>query len=177
MKHIASFWFPLIKIIFIVYIFCIHNNCFSDNSVKEFYGSSPNGMAILESDLPNLRTTQIYRDAENNAIADGICRAIKFMNMIIIPVSAIMFSVIGISAFQGNLKWSIFVTFAIGIGAFKAAGTILELFVPGVGLHFNCSCATYKRMRILIQKKNSTVQEWKIVDVKTGLDEDCNRID
>ena len=80
------------------------------------------------------------------------------------PLFAFMFSVLGLKAYQGELKWSVFLTFAIGIVVFKAAGPILEFIIPDLGLKFGCKCAT------TLQIRNA---DGKIHEYETGLNEDC----
>ena len=106
----------------------------------------------------------IYTVSENNGIADAICRAIDIATQLMVPLFAIMFSVVGLKAYQGKLEWSMFVTFAIAIAAFKGAGTILEFFLPDMGLQYGCKCATVRYIR----DTNGLVKRYS-----TGLTEDC----
>ena len=106
----------------------------------------------------------VYRHAENNVIASSICKAIDMGITLMIPLFAIMFCVIGLQIFQGQVKWTIFLTFFVGIAAFKGAGSILEFFMPNMGLEFGCKCATYRYVRD---------QHGVITAQGTGLDERC----
>ena len=107
----------------------------------------------------------IYRLAEDNGIAQSICRAIDIGTILMIPMFAIMFSILGLSAYQGNVKWSTFVTFALGIAAFKAAGTIAEWFMPEMGLQYGCKCAIERKIRNV----DGVVERYA-----TGLNYDCS---
>ena len=106
----------------------------------------------------------VYIHAENNVIASSICKAINMGITLMIPLFAIMFCIIGLQIFQGQIKWTVFLTFFVGIAAFKGAGTILEFFMPNMGLEFGCKCATYRYLR----DTDGTI---KMFD--TGLDEKC----
>lgn len=94
-----------------------------------------------------LYADNIYTIAENNGIAKAICDAIEIGKILMIPLFAIMFSILGLSAYQGKVKWTTFATFAIGIAAFKAAGTIAEFFMPAMGLQYGCKCAIERQIR------------------------------
>ncbi len=109
----------------------------------------------------------VYKHAENNIIASSICKAIDMGITLMIPLFAIMFCIIGLQIFQGNAKWTIFLTFFVGIAAFKGAGTILEFFMPHLGLEFGCKCATYRYVRDA---------EGIITAQATGLDEKCRDV-
>ena len=50
------------------------------------------------------------------------------------------------------------------MAAFKGAGSILEFFMPHLGLEFGCKCATYRYVRDA---------EGVITAQATGLDEKC----
>ena len=89
------------------------------------------------------------------------------METLIIPIAAILFVVLGFGAFNGKLKFSVFLTFAIGVGIFKSAGTVLDIFIPGLGMSFGCKCATTKRMKAIVNGIP------KFIDIPTGLNEDC----
>lgn len=106
----------------------------------------------------------VYKFAENNVIASSICKAIDMGLTLMIPLFAIMFCVIGLQIFQGQVKWTIFLTFFVGMAAFKGAGTILNFFMPNLGLEFGCKCATYRYVRDT---------EGNINALATGLDERC----
>lgn len=107
----------------------------------------------------------IYRLAEDNGIAQSICRAIDIGTILMIPMFAIMFSILGLSAYQGNVKWSTFATFALGIAAFKAAGTVAEFFMPEMGLQYGCKCAIERKIRNV----DGVVERYA-----TGLNYDCS---
>ena len=106
----------------------------------------------------------VYIHAENNIIASSICKAIDMGITLMIPLFAIMFCIIGLQIFQGQVKWTVFLTFFVGIAAFKGAGTILEFFIPNMGLEFGCKCATYRYLR----DADGTIKAFP-----TGLDEKC----
>ena len=86
----------------------------------------------------------IYVEGERNFVASTLCDAINFGMVIMTPLFAFMFSVLGLKAYQGELKWSVFLTFAIGIVVFKAAGPILEFIIPDLGLKFGCKLLNCK---------------------------------
>lgn len=109
----------------------------------------------------------VYKHAENNIIASSICKAIDMGMTLMIPLFAIMFCIIGLQIFQGQVKWTIFLTFFVGMAAFKGAGSILEFFMPHLGLEFGCKCATYRYVR------NA---EGIITAQATGLDEKCRDV-
>ena len=92
-------------------------------------------------------TPEISQIAEDNGIAQSICHAIDIGIVLMTPMFAIMFTIIGFSVYQGKIKWSVFVTFAVGMAAFKGAPDIANFFIPGKGLRFGCKCAiaTYVR--------------------------------
>ena len=126
-----------------------------------------NHILFASIELPDM-----YRFAETNMIATALCSTVKFMSMIIVPISAIMFTVIGFNAFQGKLNWGVFVTFAIGIGTFRSAGVILDMFIPGIGLQYGCDCA----VSVIVRKiGESDSQSFGIQnsDVSTGIDSSC----
>ena len=110
-------------------------------------------------------TEDIYKIAETNGIAHSICQAIEIGKILMIPMFAIMFSILGLSAYQGKVKWSTFVTFALGMAAFKAAGPISEFFMPGMGLQYGCKCAIEREIRDV----NGNVTRYA-----TGLNYDCS---
>lgn len=112
----------------------------------------------------NADTFDVYKHAENNVIASSICKAIDMGITLMIPLFAIMFCIIGLQIFQGQVKWTIFLTFFVGMAAFKGAGSILEFFMPHLGLEFGCKCATYRYVRD---------SEGVITAQATGLDERC----
>ena len=112
----------------------------------------------------NADTFDVYKHAENNIIASSICKAIDMGITLMIPLFAIMFCIIGLQIFQGQVKWTIFLTFFVGMAAFKGAGSILEFFMPHLGLEFGCKCATYRYVRD---------SEGVITAQATGLDERC----
>lgn len=112
----------------------------------------------------NADTFDVYKHAENNIIASSICKAIDMGITLMIPLFAIMFCIIGLQIFQGQVKWTIFLTFFVGMAAFKGAGSILEFFMPHLGLEFGCKCATYRYVRD---------SEGNINALATGLDERC----
>lgn len=122
-------------------------NVNSNTDVVEIVGRPPD----LPDSTPGVKkltkASTIYLDSERNGIAKAVCAALKFMNLIIIPIAAIGISALGFMAFQGKLTWSLFLTFAIGIGAFRSAGTVLELFFPGLGFRDGCNCAIAKKIR------------------------------
>ena len=89
----------------------------------------------------------IYTIAEDNGIAKAICDAIEIGKILMIPLFAIMFSIMGLSAYQGKVKWTTFVTFALGMAAFKAAGSVAEFFMPAMGLQYGCKCAIERQIR------------------------------
>lgn len=109
----------------------------------------------------------VYKHAENNIIASSICKAIDMGITLMIPLFAIMFCIIGLQIFQGQVKWTIFLTFFVGMAAFKGAGSILEFFMPHLGLEFGCKCATYRYVRDA---------EGIIRAQATGLDEKCRDV-
>ena len=109
----------------------------------------------------------VYKHAENNIIASSICKAIDMGITLMIPLFAIMFCIIGLQIFQGQVKWTIFLTFFVGMAAFKGAGSILEFFMPHLGLEFGCKCATYRYVRDA---------EGIIKAQATGLDEKCRDV-
>lgn len=109
-------------------------------------------------------TFDVYKHAENNVIASSICKAIDMGITLMVPLFAIMFCIIGLQIFQGQVKWTIFLTFFVGMAAFKGAGSILEFFMPHLGLEFGCKCATYRYVRDA---------EGIITAQATGLDEKC----
>ena len=109
----------------------------------------------------------IYREAESNGLATAICKAIDIATQLMVPLFAIMFSVFGLRAFQGKIELSVFFTFAIGIAAFKGAGSILEFFLPDMGLQYGCNCAVVRYVR------NS---DGIVNKMATGLNEDCSDV-
>ncbi len=109
-------------------------------------------------------TSEIYRVAETNGIAVAICKAIDMGTVLMVPLFATMFVILGYGAFQGQLKWSVFVTFGIGMAAFKGAENILEFFMPNMGLKNGCKCAIQRSIR----DKNGVVKT-----LPTGLNYDC----
>lgn len=114
-------------------------------------------------------SAEIYKMSEDNGLAGGLCRAVKFVNMIIVPISAVMITILGFSAFQGKLTWTMFATFAIGVGAMRGAGSVLELFVPGIGMKNGCNCAVRK----LVRKIDSVTGKVTEVYQDTDLAQDC----
>lgn len=106
----------------------------------------------------------IYVLSENNFIADAICKAIDTGIVLMIPLFAIAFVVIGYQAFNGKADIKIFFTFVVGVAIFKGSGTILNYFVPHASFSFGCKCATYKYIR----DTDGTVSK-----ISTGLNEDC----
>ena len=106
----------------------------------------------------------IYKIAETNGIAVSICKAIEIGTILMVPLFAIMFTMLGFSAYQGKLQWTSFVTFAIGIAAFKGAGNIAEFFMPQMGLQYGCKCAIEKQIR----DENGVITR-----VATGVNYDC----
>ena len=106
----------------------------------------------------------IYVEGERNFVASTLCKAIDLGMVLMTPLFAFMFSVLGLKAYQGELKWSVFFTFATGIAIFKAAGPILEFVIPDVGLKFGCKCAT----TLQIRDANGKISKYD-----TGLNEDC----
>jgi hypothetical protein len=114
-------------------------------------------------------TTGIYRLAENNGIASGMCRALDFMNFVAIPVSAMMFVILGYNGLKGNLNYSSIVTFALAIGAMRGAGTILEIYLPGRGLKYGCKCAKYVITSEIDQNTGKVIKRWQY----NGIHEDC----
>ena len=123
------------------------------------------GDFALADDDEILVAEDIYRLAENNGIAHSICKAIEIGTILMVPLFAIMFSILGLAAYQGNIKWSTFVTFALGIAAFKAAGTIAEWFMPEMGLRYGCKCAIERKIR----DADGVVKRYA-----TGLNYDCS---
>ena len=113
------------------------------------------------------RADDIYTVSENNGLATAICKAIDISTQLMVPLFAIMFSVLGLKAYQGKLEWSLFVTFAVGIAAFKSAGAIMEFFMPDMGLQYGCKCATSRYIR----DSQGIVKEFS-----TGLNEDCTQV-
>ena len=113
----------------------------------------------------DILTDDIYIFAETNGIAVAICKAIDMGTYLMTPLFAIMFTIIGYGSFQGNLKWSVFVTFTLGIAAFKGAGSIAVLFMPGMGLEYGCNCAIEREI------KN---EKGEFVRRPTGLNLDCS---
>ena len=109
----------------------------------------------------------VYKHAENNIIASSICKAIDMGITLMIPLFAIMFCITGLQIFEGKVKWTVFLTFFVGIAAFKGAGSILEFFMPHLGLEFGCKCATYRYVRD---------EEGIITAQATGLDEKCRDV-
>ena len=81
-----------------------------------------------------------------------------------IPMFAIMFVIIGFSFFQGEVKWSIFVTYGLGIAAMNAASTVAEFFMPEMGLQYGCKCAIERKIRD---------ENGKITRYATNLNYDC----
>ena len=113
----------------------------------------------------DIQTTEdIYIVAETNGIATAICKAIEIGQILMVPLFAIMFSILGLRAFQGDLKWTSLVTFALGIAAFKAAGSIAEWFMPNMGLQYGCRCAVERDIRDV---------NGEIKTLATGLNYDC----
>lgn len=108
---------------------------------------------------------QIYKDAEINGIADGLCKALDFMNFCTLVVSATMFVILGYNGLKGSLNFSSIVTFAIAIGAMRAPGAILELYLPGRGLKYGCKCASY----VITVNPVTGKQQWTY----NGISEDC----
>ena len=126
--------------------------------------------AILFSAVPLFdifAIQEIYVLAEKNFIATAICDAIDAGMVLMVPLFSTAFVVIGYSAFNGQLNLKVFVTFGFSIAIFKGSGTLLNVFIPHVGLNFGCKCATYKYIRDV----NGVVSK-----VPTGLNEDCTEI-
>ena len=110
-------------------------------------------------------TDDIYTIAETNGIAESICKAIEIGTVLMVPLFAIMFTILGFAAYQGKVQWTSFVTFAIGIAAFKGAGSIAEFFMPQMGLQYGCKCAIEKQVR----DENGVITR-----MATGLNYDCS---
>ena len=70
----------------------------------------------------------VYIHAENNIIASSICKAIDMGITLMIPLFAIMFCIIGLQIFQGQVKWTVFLTFFFKCATYRylrdADGTI-----------------------------------------------------
>ncbi len=110
------------------------------------------------------KAAEMYQIAETNGIAHSICRAIEIGKILMVPLFGIMFSIIGLHFYQGNVKWSIFITFVLGIGAMNGAGTIAEFFMPGMGLQYGCKCAIERKIR----DENGEIKRYA-----TNLNYDC----
>ncbi|GEM_PF-7105854 len=120
---------------------------------------------IVSADVVETVDT-IYQQAENNGIAEAICKAIDIGKIFMVPLFAIMFCIYGFRAFQGDgAKWSTFITFAIGMAAFNSAGTFLEWFMPKMGLNYGCKCAIERDIR----DTNGVIKTYP-----TGLNYDCS---
>ena len=131
----------------------------NETGTKQEEASSSNSGVIETVDT-------IYQQAENNGIADAICKAIDIGKMFMVPLFAIMFCIYGFRAFQGDgAKWSTFITFAIGMAAFNSAGTFLEWFMPKMGLDYGCKCAIERDIR----DTNGAIKTYP-----TGLNYDCS---
>jgi hypothetical protein len=147
------------------YVYCYHSvdGVINDKSVQNNKEVNSNGNKYVVDGYAD----DIYTEAENNGLATAICKAIDIATQLMVPLFAIMFSILGLRAFQGKMELSVFFTFAIGIAAFKGAGAILEFFLPDMGLQYGCNCAVVRYVR----NSNGVVQK-----MATGLDEDCNDI-
>ena len=110
-------------------------------------------------------TSEIYKIAENNGIAASLCKAIDMGIVIMVPLLAIMFTIIGFGALQGKITWSVFFTFIIGTAAFRGAAGILEWFMPNMGLRNGCKCAVERSIRDV---------DGEIKTLPTGLNLDCS---
>ncbi len=125
-----------------------------------------NNDIVLADDEQIIKTVpEIYQIAETNGIAHSICRAIAIGRILMFPMFGIMFVIIGFSFFQGTAKWSIFVTFAIGMAAMNSAPQLAEIFMPGAGLKYGCKCAIEKEIRD---------ENGKITRYATNLNYDCS---
>ena len=128
--------------------------------------TSTNSTSSTSSSI-KIYSDDIYREAESNGLATAICKAIDIATQLMVPLFAIMFSILGLRAFQGKMELSVFFTFAIGIAAFKGAGSILEFLLPDMGLQYGCNCAVVRYIR------NS---DGVVNKMETGLNEDCSDI-
>jgi hypothetical protein len=139
------------KVLFLlVIVFCLqHKTMFAATEAVANQGTS------ISSTAPD-----IYQLAENNGIASGMCRALDFMNFVVIPISAMMFVILGYNGLKGNLNYSSIVTFAIAIGAMRGAGTLLEIYLPGRGLKYGCKCAKYV-ITARTDSEGRVIREWK----------------
>ena len=125
-----------------------------------------NNIVFADGEEQTIKTaSEIYQIAETNGIAHSICRAIAIGRILMFPMFGIMFVIIGFSFFQGTAKWSIFVTFAIGMAAMNSAPQLAEIFLPGAGLKYGCKCAIEKEIRD---------ESGKITRYATNLNYDCS---
>ena len=141
------------------YLYCYYSHT---NPLKVKTATSTDTTSSVE-----IYADDIYREAESNGLATAICKAIDIATQLMVPLFAIMFSVLGLRAFQGKMELSVFFTFAIGIAAFKGAGSILEFLLPDMGLQYGCNCAVVRYIR------NS---DGVVNKMETGLNEDCSDI-
>lgn len=80
---------------------------------------------------------------ESNEIAGSLCRTIEIAKFILIPVSAITLTVMGIGALDGKVSWKAFFMFAIAIGAFRSVEYFLDFALPNVGMRYGCKCKEF----------------------------------
>lgn len=119
----------------------------------------------VEQSFSVVETTEdIYRVAETNGIATAICKAIDMGMVLMIPLFGTMTVILGYNCFQGNLKWSVFFTFGIGVAGFKGAENILNFIMPNMGLKSGCRCAIQRDIR----DENGIIKT-----LPTGLNYDC----
>ena len=119
----------------------------------------------IEESVLEVATDDIYKIAETNGIATAICKAIQMSTVLMVPLFAVMFTILGFKSFQGEMKWGSIATFVIGIAAFKGAGNILEMFLPNMGLQYGCDCAIERSVRDI----NGQVKRYA-----TGVNKDCS---
>ena len=119
----------------------------------------------IEEKVLEVATDDIYKLAETNGIANAICKAISMSTVLMVPLFAVMFTILGFKSFQGDMKWGAIATFVIGIAAFKGAGNILEMFLPNMGLQYGCDCAIERSVRDI----NGEVKRYA-----TGVNRDCS---
>ena len=144
----------------------IYASTVDETLVKDTATTSTNSTSSTSSSI-KIYSDDIYREAESNGLATAICKAIDIATQLMVPLFAIMFSILGLRAFQGKMELSVFFTFAIGIAAFKGAGSILEFLLPDMGLQYGCNCAVVRYIR------NS---DGVVNKMETGLNEDCSDI-
>lgn len=104
---------------------------------------------------------------EKNGVADTICMFIKFITSGIARAGALFIvAILAFAAFTGKLNVSMAIAFALGVGGFFAAPSILNLAAPNSDIKRGCNCKEV----MLIGYDADTDQR---IYANTGLNPDC----